>query len=71
MGREAPTPKFSCGTPVSTEIWAFKVLNQRKGMLAALKTWSVGRVGKGIRYKEKGEGSIPVSIIFLPFFELM
>ena len=28
-------------------------------------------MGRRIGYKEEGEGSIPLSIIFLPFFELM
>ena len=37
-------------------------------MLAALKTWLIGRVGKRIGYKEKGEGSIPLSIIFFALF---
>ncbi len=38
--------------------------DQGKGMLAAVKTWLVGRVGKGIRYKEKSEGSTLTTIFF-------
>ena len=58
MGREALSPKFSCGTTVSSEIWTSKVFLTilHEWLLGAAVAWSAGRVSKIVGFKSEGRG---------------
>ena len=57
MGREALSPKFSCGTTVSSEIWTSKVFLTilHDWLLGAAVAWSAGRVSKRAGFKSEGQ----------------
>ena len=58
MGREALSPKFSCGTTVSSEIWTSKVFLTilHDWLLGVAVAWSAGRVSKRVGFKSEGRG---------------
>ena len=72
MGREALSPKFSCGTTVSSEIWTSKVFLTilHEWLLGAAVAWSAGRVSKRAGFKANGRGFESFLKIFFAFFFL-
>ena len=75
MGREALSPKFSCGTTVSSEIWTSKVFLTilHEGLLVEAVAWSAGRVGKRAGFKAEGlgfESSLKKLFAFFSFCQI-
>ena len=72
MGREALSPKFSCGTTVSSEIWTSKVFSTilHEWLLGAAVAWSAGRVSKRVGFKSEGRGFESSLKNFFAFFFL-